>query len=445
MALIRSLTSGTSSLRAHQQRLDVISNNIANVNTVGFKSSRTTFSDQFNQTFTLGSSPNAITGGGIGGINPVQIGLGVKVGAITQDFSQGAIQTTNRSTDLALQGEGFFVVKRNGRELFTRAGTFSFDRDGFLVDGATGAYVQGYNLQTDANGLVVKDANGSNTLNRAVTNIQVSPTFKSAPRQTQNVDIAGNVNAAAAVGDVINSSITIIDNQGGEHVLRMEFTKTGADQFDLSLFIDGDTANPIGATTAVQFNPDGTLNTPTSFTVNAADINTALAAMGSSQTFDAGTPKNLTIRLADPNDLLGGLTQFAAQDTVSAIGQDGYASGDLERVSVDQTGKIIGAFTNGQAELLGQVVIAKFTNPGGLLKQGNNFFSVSPNSGLPVVGTAVEIFPSTSIAGGTVEESNVDLTEQFTDLISTQRAFEAASRTVTISDQFLQEINQLKR
>lgn len=445
MALIRSLTAGTSSLRAHQQRMDVISNNIANVNTLGYKGSRATFADQFNQTFALGSSPNAITSGGIGGINPLQIGLGVKVGAVTMDFSQGAIQTTNRPTDLALQGDGFFMVERNGQELFTRSGAFSFDRDGFLVDGSTGAYVQGYNLRTDANGLVMKDANGTNVLDRALADVQISPTFKSAPRQTQNVGVAGNLNAGASVGDITNSSITVIDNQGGEHVLRLEFTKTAADTYDLDLYIDGDTANPIGATTSVTFNPDGTLNTPTSFSVASTDINTALTAIGSSPTFDAATPKDMVITLADPTDLLGGLTQFAAQDTVSATGQDGYPSGDLERISVDQTGKIIGAFTNGQAELLGQVVIAKFTNPGGLLKQGNNFFSVSPNSGLPVVGTAVEIFPSTSIAGGALEESNVDLTEQFTDLISTQRAFEAASRTVTISDQFLQEINQLKR
>lgn len=445
MALIRSLTAGTSSLRAHQQRMDVLSNNIANVNTLGYKSSRVAFSDQFNQTVTLGSSPNAITGGGIGGINPVQIGLGVKVGSVTMDFAQGAIQTTNRATDLALQGDGFFVVKRNGRELFSRAGAFSFDRDGFLVDGATGSYVQGYNLQTDSGGLVLKDTAGTNVLDRSVTNVQISPTFKSAPRQTQNVNIAGNINAGNAVGSVTNSSISIIDNQGAEHVLRLQFTKTATNAFDLQLFIDSDTTNQIGATTAVTFKPDGTLDTPTSFGVTATDINTALTAIGSSPTFDATTPKDVTIKLADSSDLLGGLTQFAAQGTVSAISQDGYASGDLERISVDQTGKIIGAFTNGQAELLGQVIIAKFTNPGGLLKQGNNFFSVSPNSGLPVVGTAVEIFPSTSIAGGAVEESNVDLTEQFTDLISTQRAFEAASRTVTVSDQFLQEINQLKR
>ena len=460
MALIRSLTSGTSSLKAHQQRLDVISNNIANVNTIGYKSSRATFAEQFNQSLSIGSSPNTIQGGGIGGIDSVQIGLGVTLGAIKVDFSQGAIQVTNRPTDLALQGDGFFVLERNGQQLFSRAGAFSLDRDGFLVDSATGAFVQGFNLDTDESGLVEKDASGTNILDRSVVNLQISPTFKSAPRQTQEISLAGNINAETTTGEIINSSITIFDNQGAEHVLRMQFTKTATvNEWSLSLFIDGDDANPLAidptdsdgdgfdTTLGLTFNGDGTLSAPLALSMTAADLNDKLEAINGtpSTAFDEDTPKDVSLTLSEAGNLLGGLTQFAAQNTVSATGQDGYASGELSLISVDQTGKIVGAFTNGQSELLGQVVVAKFTNPGGLSKEGGSFYSVSPNSGLPQIGTAVEIFPSTSIAGKALEESNVDLTEQFTDLISTQRAFEAASRTVTISDQFLAEINQLKR
>ncbi len=460
MALIRSLTSGTSSLKAHQQRLDVISNNIANVNTIGYKSSRATFAEQFNQSLSIGSSPNTIQGGGIGGIDSVQIGLGVTLGAIKVDFSQGAIQVTNRPTDLALQGDGFFVLERNGQKLFSRAGAFSLDRDGFLVDSATGAFVQGFNLDTDESGLVEKDASGTNILDRSVVNLQISPTFKSAPRQTQEISLAGNINAETTTGEIINSSITIFDNQGAEHVLRMQFTKTATvNEWSLSLFIDGDDANPLAidladsdgdaddTTLGLTFNGDGTLSAPLALSMTATDLNDKLELINGtpSTAFDEDTPKDLALTLAEAGNLLGGLTQFAAQNTVSATGQDGYASGELSLISVDQTGKIVGAFTNGQSELLGQVVVAKFTNPGGLSKEGGSFYSVSPNSGLPQIGTAVEIFPSTSIAGKALEESNVDLTEQFTDLISTQRAFEAASRTVTISDQFLAEINQLKR
>ncbi len=460
MALIRSLTSGTSSLKAHQQRLDVISNNIANVNTIGYKSSRATFAEQFNQSLSIGSSPNTIQGGGIGGIDSVQIGLGVTLGAIKVDFSQGAIQVTNRPTDLALQGDGFFVLERNGQQLFSRAGAFSLDRDGFLVDSATGAFVQGFNLDTDESGLVEKDASGTNILDRSVVNLQISPTFKSAPRQTQEISLAGNINAETSTGEIINSSITIFDNQGAEHVLRMQFTKTATvNEWSLSLFLDGDDANPLAidlgdsdgdaddTTLGLTFNGDGTLSAPLALSMTASDLNDKLELINGtpSTAFDEDTPKDVSLTLSEAGNLLGGLTQFAAQNTVSATGQDGYASGELSLISVDQTGKIVGAFTNGQSELLGQVVVAKFTNPGGLSKEGGSFYSVSPNSGLPQIGTAVEIFPSTSIAGKALEESNVDLTEQFTDLISTQRAFEAASRTVTISDQFLAEINQLKR
>lgn len=465
MALIRSLTSGTSSLKAHQQRFDVISNNIANVNTVGFKSSRATFADQFNQTFGQGSSPNAITGGGIGGVDPLQIGLGVRLGSVKQDFSQGSIQTTNRATDLALQGDGFFVVQRNGQQFYSRAGAFSFDRDGYLVDGATGAYVQGYNLQTDTQGRTLKDANNTNVLNRTIVNMQVPPSVKSAPKQTTSVTIAGNLNSSAVTGNVVNASVNVYDSQGNKQVLRLQFTKqSAANTYQLQMFLNEGTTpipfgNPAGSTTQnVSFNQDGTLSTPVltqspagqpqipatsigdrGFVLAATSLNTVLGTAS----FDTSKPLYLT--LAANNNLTAGLTQYNAQDTVAARGQDGYTTGDLQDLSVDQTGKVIGAFTNGQSEVLGQVIMAKFTNPGGLLKQGNNFFSTTPNSGLPSFGTAVETFPSTSISSKSIEESNVDLTDQFTDLISTQRAFEAASRTITISDQFLNEINSLKR
>lgn len=451
MALIRSLTSGTSSLKAHQQRLDIISNNIANVNTTGYKSSRATFAEQFNQVFTLGTAPNSISGGGIGGIDPLQIGLGVKLGAVTQDFSQGSLQTTNRPMDLALQGEGFFAVEINGQQRYTRAGAFSFDTNGNLVDSSSGAYVQGYNLQTDSAGKVEKDGNGNNSLNRTASNIQVSPTFKSAPRQTGEINMAGNINSQLATGESVNSSITIYDSQGTAQTLKLEFTKlaTPANSYSVAGTLNGDAITHTFAN--VTFGTDGTMNAFGSapeygYDIPASVLNNAISA--TSEAFDEGTattPINIRVNLTDANNLLEGLTQFSGQNTVTATGQDGYATGELSRLTVDQTGRIIGAFSNGQSELLGQVVVAKFTNPGGLVKEGGNYFSTSPNSGLPNIGTAVEIFPSTRIASGALEESNVDLTEQFTDLISTQRAFEAASRTVTISDQFLNEINGLKR
>ncbi|MBL7976169.1 MAG: flagellar hook protein FlgE [Candidatus Kapabacteria bacterium] len=441
MALLRSLTAGTSSLKAHQQRLDVISNNIANVNTTGYKSSEASFAEQFSQSLALGVAPSNISAGGNGGINPVQIGLGVKLGAVRTDFTQGSIRTTNRSLDLALSGDGFFAMEQNGQDLYTRAGTFSLDRSGNLVDSNTGAFVQGYNFKVDTNGRPVKDSSGTNILERKLTHVNLN-LQQSNPRQTEQVKLAGNLNASMQTGENAQTSITIYDNIGNSHVLQITFTKSStANQFNLTGTLDGNAVSlPSGAGT-VSFNADGSINTPLSFNITGTNLNAALGA--SSTAFD--TTKNIGVQLAQAGNLFSGLTQYAGQNSVTAFEQDGYTAGNLSRLSVDKTGRVIGAYTNGQSEVLAQVAVAKFVNSGGLVKEGNNTYSVSPNSGLPNIGTATEIFPSTAMLGGSLEESNVDLTEQFTDLISTQRAFEAASRTITISDQFLQEINQLKR
>ncbi|MDQ1264918.1 MAG: Flagellar hook protein FlgE [Bacteroidota bacterium] len=440
MGLTSSLTSGASSLVAHQKRMDVISNNIANSNTIGFKSSRVSFAEQFNQIKSYGKSPDLTVGGGTGGMDPMQFGLGVKIGAVTREMQQGVLETTNRPLDMALQGDGFFVYNLNGKQLFSRAGGISRDSSGYLVDSSSGAYLQGYNLQLDANGKTVKDANNLNILNRKVDNLRIPPNMISIPKQTEKVTISGNLNSSTAVGDSRTTSINIFDTQGAARSLGLTFTKTAnANEYSISATID-DNAVTLG-TTLIQFNNDGTLSTPLSLSITAADLNTAIG----SPLFDAATPKNITISLAESDNLLGGLTQFSGPNTATAFEQDGYQSGDLSGLSVDEKGQLWGAFTNGQSEILGQVVISKFTNQEALLNEGGNFFSVSPDSGLPNIGTAGEIFPSTRVAGSTLEQSNVDLTSEFTDMITTQRAFEAASRTITVSDSLLAETNQLKR
>lgn len=440
MALTRSLSNGASSLKAHQQRFDVISNNIANANTIGYKTARTTFSEQFNQVVNFGKSPNAVDGTGSGGINPTQYGLGVKMGSITLDMSQGVLETTGRALDLALQGDGYFVLNQNGRELYSRAGAFTTDREGYMVDSATGAFVQGYNPETNANGKILKDTLGNNILNRKIETIQIPADTVSPPKQSQNITVNGNLNSLASVGDERKTSIDIYNPNGGVHSLGLTFTKTAnANEYSIAATIDGNSVNLASST--ITFNSDGTLNTPLTIGITAADLNTALGA----QLFDQTTPQDLTMKLADADNLLSGLTQFAMPNSATVSGQDGYESGSMIGMTVDTEGKIWGAFTNGQSEILGQLVMAKFTNQGALVKEGDNFFSTSVNSGLANIGTAGEIFPSTKIIGGSLEQSNVDMTQQFTDIISTQRAFEAASRTITISDQMLAEVNQLKR
>lgn len=439
MGLTRSLSTGASSLRAHQQKFDVISNNLANANTVGYKSNRAVFQEQFNQIMNYGKSPD-IGGSSSSAMNPLQFGLGVKLGSIQQNMNQGAIETTDRALDLALQGDGFFVFNDFGNEKYSRAGNITMDRDGNLVDSATGASLQGYNVETDADGRITRDTLGINSLSGLKENLKIEPNVLSSPKQTEFVAVTGNLRSSNEEGYEKKTSITVFDNIGGAHDLKLTFTKTAnANEYSLTGDLNGELVNL--SDSLVAFNNDGTLNTPLEVSVSAADLNAAIG----NQIFDETTPKDITIQLADPDSIVSGLTQYAMTNTASISAQDGYQSGSLLDLSVDDNGKVYGAFTNGQTELLGQVLIAKFTNDEGLVRNGDNFYTVSPNSGMPNIGTAGEIFPSTKIASNALEQSNVDMTIEFTEMISTQRAFEAAARTITVTDQMLQETTILKR
>jgi len=440
MGLTRSLSNGAVSLKAHQQRFDVISNNLANLNTVGYKSNRANFQEQFNQVMNYGRNPEITGVVGNGGINPIQFGLGVKLGSITQDMSQGNMQVTNRPLDMAIQGSGFFVYQQNGELLYSRAGNVSRDRDGFLIDTGTGAYLQGYNVETDANGNPIKDSFGVNTLTGSRSNLLIPSNIQSPPKQTQLVTMTGNLNSTNVEGAEKKTSISIFDNVGNTHELKFTFTKTAnPNEYSLIGELNGN-AIPL-SDDIVLFNSDGTLNTPLSISILASDLNTALG----NNVFDATTPKDISVRLADANQLSSGLTSYAAANSVTFIEQDGYRAGSLIDLSVDPRGQVWGAFTNGKSEKLGQVLLAKFTNNEGLVRRGGNFYSESPNSGAANIGTAGDIFPSSQIAGNTLEMSNVDMAEQFTDMISTQRAYEASARVITVSDQLLQETTILKR
>ncbi|MGQ9819225.1 MAG: flagellar hook protein FlgE [Candidatus Kapaibacteriales bacterium] len=440
MSILRALSIGTSSLRSHQRRFDVIANNVANINTTGFKGSRVNFVDQLYQVYNRGQAPNVVAGTGAGGLNPIQYGLGVRVGSITPDLSQGAIESTGRPLDMAIQGDGFFVYRLYGRQYFSRSAPINRDSQGYLVDSTTGAFLQGYNVVRDANGFIVRDANGNGLLNKVVTNIHIPATTISPPKQTQTAKLSGNLDASASQNTTASTSIIIYDDLGAPHTLQFTFTKTAnPNEWTIAAEIDGTSFTL--ANNTITFNGNGTINAPTSLTVSAQTLNQALNQV----VFDQTTPKDITIELAPASNPLQGLTQFAGASTVSFTYQDGFSTGDLIDLSVDETGKIWGSFTNGKTELLGQVALARFANPSALVREGNNYFSVSPDSGLPLFGTALETFGSTRIYSSALEQSNVDLTEQFTEMITTQRAFEASARTITISDTLLAETNQLKR
>lgn len=437
MGLSRSLSTGASSLKAHQTRFDVISNNLANSNTIGFKSSRVNFVDQLSQTQRFGFAPD----NGVGGLNPQQVGLGVRVGSTTKNMNQGAIEFTNRPLDMALNGNGFFVYSLNGQQLFSRAGSVDRDVAGNIVDTASGAFLQGYNVQLDSTFRPVKDANGVNILNRQISNISIGEEVISQPRQTENISFIGNLDNEMEIGQSQSTSIKIFDNTGGTRDLSLTFSKSAESTYNVQANIDGIDVN-LDSTT-ITFNSDGTLQDPFALNLTAADLN---AALGGEQRFDETTPKDVVITLGDPTNIVSkSITNFSGTTDITPQSQDGYQSGNLVGLSVGPTGLIQGQFSNNQTEILGQVVMAKFANSEALLSRGNNFFENTPNSGIPNFGTAGDNFPSTTIYGSALEQSNVDLTEEFTDMISTQRAFEAASRTITVSDTLLGETNQLKR
>ncbi|MDQ2678154.1 MAG: flagellar hook protein FlgE [Actinomycetota bacterium] len=423
--MIRSMYSAVSGLRNHQTMMDVVGNNIANVNTSGFKSSTTVFQDVLSQTLRGAGAAGANTGG----TNPAQVGLGSRVAGTTTNFSQGALQLTGRSTDLAIQGDGFFVVNQGGQQLYTRAGSFSPDALGRLVT-QTGAMLQGWQA----------DAAGNVNSNGAVGDIVIPVGDIIAPVRTTSVELGGNLPADAEIGASIANSIEVYDGQGNPVTLRFEFTKTAANAWSAEYrFVDaGGVLQPTppaagNAVTngALTFGADGELTSGYGLTI----------AGGTVPGFAGG--EDIAISLGDagaPNRL----SQFGTLSSVAAIGQDGSAAGSLQSFTIGQDGLIVGSYTNGGNRVIGQVALASFNNPEGLEKTGGSNYRPSINSGLAQLGVAGQGGRGL-LAAGTIEMSNVDLAAEFTNLIVAQRGFQANSRVVTTSDELLQELVNIKR
>jgi len=403
--MLRSLFSGVSGLKAHQTMLDVAGNNIANVNTTGFKTSQTQFQDTLSQ---LMSSPSAAQAG-VGGTNPAQVGLGVKVAGITTNFQQGAAQLTNRSTDMMISGDGFFTVKNGTEQMYTRAGSFNFDSTGQLVT-ADGALVQGW---AATNGVI--DTNGP------LVNLQLPIGTLMGAKPTTTATFAGNLpaDATAAVAGppvvpatVITKNIDVFDSVGTSRSLAVQFTKTTAGWNAVA----SDTA-PLkfdGTATPMTFSKDGKLTSTSTIEQNGVTID------------------------------IGGITGFSGVSSVAAAGQNGQAAGNLQSFALNSDGTLMGAFTNGLKQAIGQLSIATFTNPTGLEKAGGSMYRTSVNSGAAQVGAA-GTGSRGKLAGGALEMSNVDLSSEFTNLIIAQRGFQANARVITTSDQLLEELVNLKR
>jgi flagellar hook protein FlgE len=430
--MMRSLFSGVSGLRNHQVRMDVIGNNISNVNTVAFKAGRVTFKEGFAQLLQGASRPP----GDHGGINPIQVGLGMQVGSIDMMFNQGNLETTGLNTDLAIQGDSFFVVAKGTQHYYTRSGNFQLDAEGKLVSPTNGFVVQG---RMADNGAFLD----------GIRDIALPVGQKTAAKATDSVALAGNLNSAAPdfVGTFdaasradpqnkdswTETSVTVFDSLGNQHDLKLQFWKTAADTW--SWQVDG-TNLPAGFTPANA--------TPQTLTFDTQGVLTTAAPTSPPVVTFAPTgadPVTLTLNLGSG---INGITSFAGTSTAVLRDQNGYAAGSLENFSIDRTGLITGAFTNGTNVVLGQIVLADFNNPGGLLRVGDNMYAVSGNSGGSVLGYSLEGSQSV-LTSGALEMSNVDLAQEFTSMIVTQRGFQANSRVITSSDEMLQELVNLKR
>ncbi|GAA1920180.1 flagellar hook protein FlgE [Arthrobacter gandavensis] len=387
--MLRSLYSGISGLRSHQTMLDVTGNNIANVNTTGYKATAVQFQDTLSQLTQGATAPGANNGGG----NPAQVGLGVLVSGITTNFTQGSAQSTGRATDMMISGDGYFVTKQGTQTTYTRAGAFDLDADGRLVT-TDGKIVQGW---TGVDGVI-------NT-GGAVGNVQLPDGAIAPAVATSQATVGGNLPSETAVGGTFVRDMDVYDANGVATVVPLTFTRTaggwtasaGGPAVDLA-FANGiqDTANP------------QTLN------VNGVQVD------------------------------LTGLTSYAGVSTASVTGQNGRAAGTLESFSIAKDGTIIGSFTNGAKQSLARIAVATFTNPAGLEKAGNSGYTATVNSGNPVLGGPGDPGMGNAIAGS-LEMSNVDLSQEFTNLIVAQRGFQANARIITTSDEVLQELTNLKR
>jgi flagellar hook protein FlgE len=444
----RSLFSAVSGLRNNQTRMDVIGNNIANVNTTAFKASRANFTESFSQVLSGATRPGATTGG----INSMSVGLGSTLSSIDTVFTQGNREMTNVPTNLAIQGNSFFVVGNGNQNLFTRDGNFKWDSNGTLVAG-NGGIVQGMMATNGVLGGALTGISvpiGQTTPAAATTNVTVSGNFNSEappivavdPTKPTAAELADPVNA----GSRVQTTLGVFDSLGSKHDLTLISWKTANNQWQCKIdptslnydstkpytFGPGALSSPAAATTPWQFtfNSDGTIN------ATASNLPTV--------TFTpTGGGAAVSLKL-DPGVGSTGVTSLAVGNSAVLRDQNGYASGVLQSVSIEQDGTITGSFSNGTNQTLAQVALADFNNPEGLDQANDSMYTVSANSGTPLIGYSGRDTSST-IASGALEMSNVDLAQEFTDMIITQRGFEANGKMITTSDQMLQTLINMRQ
>lgn len=440
-----SFYAGLSGLKAHSASLNVIGNNLANVNTIGYKGSRISFAEMFSSSGLAGFNGGfGLNGGG----SPYQVGMGVQMAAVQQLFSQGSLQPTEVVTDLGIQGGGFFVLRNNADvPVYGRAGNFSFDAEGYLVS-PEGFRVQGY-TQKDVDGHILP----SGTL----ADIQIPSSLIASPEVTSYFRVDMNLNAGARVDDTTTTAneaevhtvgITLYDSLGDPHDLTIVCTPQDTDadgtldqwawearipKADLGIAVDpGDPEYSVIGNGTMTFDENGQLTSPED---NIQLDITGWANGASDQTVE------WRVLGTDGNPAIHG---FSAPSATDSLAQNGYSLGRLRTLAVDNSGLISGVFTNGETLELAQVAMATFNNPQGLLKSDGNTFMASIGSGPAALGAA-NTGGRGSIISKTLEQSNVDITDQFTDLIVAERGYQSNSRVITTTDTLMQEALTLKR
>ncbi len=404
-----------SGLTASSTALSTIANNLANLNTIGYKDQRVLFRDLFYQ--ILGTN---------GAGDPIQQGAGTTVSSMPSSFTQGNVNPTGVATDVAIMNDGFFVVQGNGIQSYTRAGNFEIDKNNYLVT-SDGQNVMGFPV-----------VNGTINTGGGLVPLQLAMGTIAMPTPTSSIRLSTNLDATAADGTTYSTPITIYDSLGATHNLMFTYTKTGTNAWDYSITIpaadvNGSTDPTVLSTGSLTFDGNGQLTSPTG---NVTGIQITGFADGASDLA-------FTWKLFDSNNV-GVLTQMAAASSTASTQQDGKSSGTLSKYSIGSDGTITGSFSNGSTSILGQIALATFANNQGLLRLGSNCFAETLASGQAVIGS-----PGTggrgTLSGGALEQSNVDISQEFASLIVAERAFQANARCVTTFDEITQATIDLKR
>lgn len=409
--MLRSMFTAISSLQLHQNYLDVVANNLANANTIGYKSNRVLFQDQFYQLLSPGSAPTD----DLGGINPTQIGLGLQLGYISPVFTQGMMQNTGRNLDLAIQGNGFFVYDQGAMRHYSREGALSLDSNGYLVNTASGSRIQGW-----------MTSGGDVDINLPPDSIRLN-TNRTLARATSVATFGGNLSSDTELGGTITTTMGVYDSLGTLHSATVEFTRSDSDPYEWTWEVTSPTPTA-GGTGTIEFDIHGNFVESDPPTMGEVTI--------------PGSTADNSIELSLD---FSSMTMLAADSGASLTSQDGLPTGTFSDIYLTPNdGAIYLVYSNGMREQVAQLAIAHFNNPAGLIRAGHTSFVAGPNSGEPEIGLA-NSGGRGAIASCYLEASNVDMAQEFTNMILAQRGFQASSRIISVSDEIIQELVNLKR